>query len=342
MRVLLLLSGILLTSAVAQSQHASYRDSVEVHRTDTIYFEFGSEKIDAEALEKIYQMATDRPGALELYLEGHTDAVGTNDANELLAMRRSQAALEAFVDAGWPLEAVELRHFGERSLAIPTPSRERLNRRVLLRSGLPRRYVRLEGIVRGEDGTPLPGGAIAHGTYLQDTVTANQEGIFELWIPLNDSIRLDVFARQHFIETEKLIVKAEDPPPPRLEVTLQAATSGERLDIENLYFVGNRTVFLPGADIALERIYHFMAYNPEIKIELAGHVNHVGEPQPPGTHLHGLAGARAKIVYKYLVGRGISPKRMRFRSYSNYEMINPEAVTEEERRANRRVEIRVL
>ncbi|OAV44762.1 hypothetical protein A3850_009785 [Lewinella sp. 4G2] len=333
---------VLFTSSGVFAQTNGVKDSVEVHRNDTIYFDFAGADVDATAKTKIHQMVADRPGDLELYIEGHTDAVGTDAANEALAEARCQAARAAMIEAGWPADKVELRYFGERKLAVPTQAKERLNRRVLLRSGLPRTYIQLTGTVRDEVGNPIPGGAIAHGTYLIDTVTADDQGKFAIWLPADDPIRLDVFARRHFIETRDIKLSVADGPPPPFDVRLKLATTGRRIDIQNLYFVGNKTKLLPGGSTALERLYHFMEYNADTRIELAGHVNQPGEPQLPGTRLHALAGARAKVVYNYLVGRGIEPERMRYRSYSNYEMVNPNPVDEREMRANRRVEIRVL
>ena len=323
-------------------QTSSVKDSLEVHKTDTIYFPFASAELTEAANTQIKKMIADRPGELYLYLEGHTDAVGTKSANEDLAEQRSLATRAAFTNGGWPNEAVELRHFGERRLAINTNAKEVRNRRVLMRSGLPKRYALLSGTIRDEDGQPIPGGAIAHGTYLKDTVTADQSGRFSVWLPMNDSVTVDVFAQDHFIQTHNYFIGAGTPPPARLEVTLQRATPGRRFDINDLYFVHNKTKFLPGGIESLERLYHFMDYNSDIRIELAGHVNFPGGPQPPKSWAHNLAGARAKTVYDYLVNKGIPSNRMRYRSYSNYEMIVPGAKTEPDMRQNRRVEVRIV
>ena len=332
---------LLLFSVFGEGQQVAFKDSLEIHRTDTIYFDFASHELGEAAGAKIVGMAQDRPGNLHLYLEGHTDAVGTVSANEKLAKARSETTREAFIQAGWPAETVQLYHFGERRLSVPTSAREVRNRRVLMRSGLPKRYALLTGILRGENDEPLPGGAIAHGTYLQDTVTADQEGRFEVWLPLEDSLQIDLFAPGHFIENREYYLTDSTPLPP-LEVKLQAATVGKIVNIDKLYFVGNRTVFLPESHDALDRLYLFMDYNKRTRIELAGHVNHPGPPQGPGTWQHSLAGARAKTVYNYLVDRGIEPERLRFKSYSNYEMVNPTPKDAKEMKANRRVEIRVL
>jgi len=92
MHRLLLLLLIYALPVLLEAQVIGYVDSVEVHRTDTIYFEFGSDVLDSTATTAVSALAADRPGALELYLEGHTDAVGSDRANNDLARRRSGLA----------------------------------------------------------------------------------------------------------------------------------------------------------------------------------------------------------------------------------------------------------
>lgn len=324
-----------------KTQIVGFVDSVEVHRTDTIYFAFGSDVLDERARTQVQGLVADRPGELELYLEGHTDAVGSNTANEDLARRRSLNTLAAAKTAGWPADAIELRHFGERRLSVQTKGRERRNRRVLLRSGLPRRYARFRGTITDAEDKPLPGAVIAHGQYLEDTVRANPDGTYELFLPLKEAVRLDVFAENHFFSSHQLTLSEATPVPP-LVTQLVPATSGSRMSVPDLYFVGNQTNLLKESFPTLPRLLQFMRSSPDIRIELAGHVNSPGPKKPPGTWQYKLSFDRAKVIYDYLIKFGIEKKRLRFRGYSNYEMVFPEAKLERDMRANRRVEIRVL
>ena len=338
---LLLLLSVLFFAPLLRAQVIGYVDSVEVHRTDTIYFAFGSDELDAAAAAAVRQLAADRPGALELYLEGHTDAVGSDRANDDLARRRSNNTLSEVLAAGWPENAVDIRHFGEARLAVRSAGKERLNRRVLLRSGLPRRYARFRGRIMSTDGTPIPGGAIARSRYLRDTVRADDRGYYELVLPLDKGIRLDIYAKGHFFKSQVLILSENKPAPP-LETRLAPAIAGSRMNVEDLYFVGNETNLLAESAPTLPRLLQFMRTSPELRIELSGHVNNPAEPQGPGTWSYNLAINRAKVIYDYLIKFGIPKERLTFKGYSNWEMVNPKPKGKEEMRANRRVEIRVL
>ncbi|MEM1359185.1 MAG: OmpA family protein [Bacteroidota bacterium] len=337
---ILLLTPLFYTCGRAQV--VGYVDSVEVHRTDTIYFDFGSDVLDETALQAVAQLVADRPAKLELYLEGHTDAVGSNNANEALAEARSKNTLAAALDAGWPADAVEIRHFGERRLEVRTGQRERRNRRVLLRSGKPRRYARFYGRITNEAGLPLPGGVIAHGRYLQDTVRADESGRYELFLPLDEDLRLDIYAENHFFTSQHISLKEAQQVTDPLVTQLPAATPGAKMSVPDLYFVSNKADLLKESFPTLPRLLQFMRTSPELSIELAGHVNGPGPPKGVGTWQFTLAYNRAKFVYDYLVHFGINPNRMRYRGYSNFEMIYPNPKGEHQMRWNRRVEIRVL
>lgn len=324
----------------AEAQVLGYVDSVEVHRTDTIYFAFGSAELTDDALAKVNELVTDRPGNLELYLEGHTDAVGSDAANDRLAQRRSEQTRLAALAAGWPAEALEIRYFGETRLEVNTDQREWRNRRVLLRSGQPRRYARFRGQITDEQGRPLPGAAVAHSRYLKDSVKADGRGFYELMLPLEMGVRLDIYAENHFFKSEIIVLSQRKTVPP-LVTKLTPATVGSKLTVEDLYFVGNETNLLKESFPALPRLLLFLRSSPGLQIEIAGHVNKPGEAQGPGTWEFELAHNRAKTIYDFLIEFGIPPGRMTYKGYSNFEMINPTARTEKEMRANRRVEIRV-
>ncbi|WP_139211711.1 OmpA family protein [Neolewinella agarilytica] len=336
----LLLTFFFTMSLVAQI--TGYVDSVEIHRTDTIYFDFGSDELTEQSAAAVASLAADRPGELELYLEGHTDAVGSDALNDALAERRSQNTLAAALAAGWPADAVEIRHFGEKRPIIKTTDREWRNRRVLLRSGLPKRYARFRGRITDEAGNPLAGGVIAHGRYLQDTARSNDEGEYTLFLPLDEAIRLDVYARNHFFSSHTLTLEAASATDTALVTRLETAAVGSKISVPDLYFVGNRRDLLKESLPVLPRLLQFMRTSPEIRIELAGHVNSPGDKQGPGSWQFRLAEGRAKLVHDYLLHFGIPASRISCRGYSNFEMIYPKARGENEMRANRRVEIRVL
>lgn len=119
---------------------ARVRDKTRRIDLDTVTFEFGSASIVeseiprlegvAQAMEKLLK---DNPAETFL-IEGHTDAVGTDDANLALSDRRAEAVADAMSNVfGIPPENLTTQGYGEQYLKVNTEEPERENRRVAIR-----------------------------------------------------------------------------------------------------------------------------------------------------------------------------------------------------------------
>ena len=86
-----------------------------------------------------------------------------------------------------------------------------------------------------------------------------------------------------------------------------------------------------------------MQVNPQLKIEIAGHINYPNSPPVEQDSWYWqLSVARAKLVYDYLLENNIDSSRIKYAGYGNTQMRYPKATSEQEQALNRRVEIRVL
>jgi outer membrane protein OmpA-like peptidoglycan-associated protein len=119
---------------------ARVRDIARRIDLDTLNFEFGSASIGDSEVEKLDGVATamermlERNPAETFLIEGHTDAVGSDQANLALSDRRAEAVAEALTGAfGIPPENLATQGYGEQYLKINTQKPERENRRVTIR-----------------------------------------------------------------------------------------------------------------------------------------------------------------------------------------------------------------
>ena len=118
----------------------SLRERMRSISIDTIHFEFGSAEIGPEQavmLESVAAAIRDaanaNPGEVFL-IEGHTDAVGSDDDNLSLSDRRAQAVADVLSQQfGVPRENLVTQGYGEQFLLIPSDGPERRNRRVVVR-----------------------------------------------------------------------------------------------------------------------------------------------------------------------------------------------------------------
>lgn len=106
----------------------------------SINFEFGSAEIPRSEYRKVEQIARAMEQLLRrrrrasFLIEGHTDAVGSNQANQILSEDRASSLKSVLVRVfGIPSRALETVGYGEEYLLVPTQNEEWRNRRVTLR-----------------------------------------------------------------------------------------------------------------------------------------------------------------------------------------------------------------
>ena len=107
---------------------------------DTVNFEFGSFEVAPDQYPKLERLARiidrmlERNEAEVFLIEGHTDAVGSDEDNLTLSDRRAEAVAEILMSQfGVPIENLVTQGYGEQFLKVETEAPERLNRRVAFR-----------------------------------------------------------------------------------------------------------------------------------------------------------------------------------------------------------------
>ena len=119
---------------------ARIRDKVPRIDLDTITFETGSAEIpmdQAKSLRKVAEainkVLDDDPSETFL-IEGHTDAVGSDEDNLILSDERAESVARVLTDAfNVPPENLATQGYGERYLKVRTDGPEQENRRVTVR-----------------------------------------------------------------------------------------------------------------------------------------------------------------------------------------------------------------
>ncbi len=112
---------------------------------------------------------------------------------------------------------------------------------------------------------------------------------------------------------------------------------GQTIGIEKLYFDADSTRLKRECIPVLDELYQFMSGNTDLAIEIGGHTNDI----PPDEFCDKLSSSRAKAVAEYLINKGISDSRVKFRGYGKRQPLYPNVNTDNRRR-NQRVEIKIL
>ena len=134
---------------------SSVRERMPRVDIDTITFETGSWEISPDQIDRLAMIADGINRAIaanpsEVFLiEGHTDAVGSDDDNLSLSDRRAESvALALSEQFQVPSENLTTQGYGEQYLKVPSQGPLRENRRVAAR--------RITPLLTGQNGGPPP------------------------------------------------------------------------------------------------------------------------------------------------------------------------------------------
>ena len=152
----------------------------------------------------------------------------------------------------------------------------------------------------------------------------------------NSNLKLN---RKVEIFYEELIIEKILPKDDKKELSQQVSTAkvGDKFVLKNLYFYNRSGIFVPESRPILEELLKIMLENPNLKIEIQGHIC-----CQKGTDVEETAKVRALAVYNYLINNGINKNRLSYKSFGSSKPIHiiPEK-NEDERNENRRVEIQI-
>lgn len=120
---------------------------------------------------------------------------------------------------------------------------------------------------------------------------------------------------------------------------------GETVVLNNLNFYPGRHYLVPAALPELERLIQILQENPNMEIEIQGHIccklDSI-DGLDVNTQTYSLSANRAEYIFDQLVLAGISAERMKHRGFAGSRPLIVPEITETDRARNRRVEIMIL
>ncbi|MEZ4920552.1 MAG: OmpA family protein [Saprospiraceae bacterium] len=330
-------------------------DSLLTRYDFRVYFETSESQITEEAalvLDSLVAGIDSTKGLIRIQVTAHTDSIGSGRSNLLLSSRRATKVKEALVERGLHPMQITIQGFGERDPHASNETEEgrQENRCAVITVRIERPMVTLKGTIRNpKTQQGIPNALVLFASKgKQDSVRTDSNGVYFARLPANTTVRVDAYARDYFFETLMLELYGDkiltDKYHLDKDLELQPIEIGERYIIQNLFFQPGLAYLLPVCEPTLPKVLRFMRINPDIKIEIAGHI-HSWDKDPNEFYPHGyrLSRNRALLVYEYLLRYGIEKERMTFEGYSNTQMLYPPGKASElEISQNRRVEVWVV
>lgn len=127
------------------------------------------------------------------------------------------------------------------------------------------------------------------------------------------------------------------PPPAAPKLNSGKLKAGDIVRLDKVYFDASKYDLKPESIAALTELLNFLKNNAGVFVEIGGHTNNV----PGEQFANELSTNRAKAVADWLTEQGITAERVQFKGYGKKNPIQ-QNTTPEGRRANQRVEIKIL
>ncbi|MEN9928361.1 MAG: hypothetical protein RLZZ231_282 [Bacteroidota bacterium] len=271
-----------------------------------VYFDSNKHELNAPETERLNQWLVLNKASKIVAINGYTDEDGSHIFNDSLAKKRVHFVYQFIQNKIKIRDDFKTRSYGEDFKQAVNKAE---NRKVTLYFIEPKDLAKEEELLGIKKETPVSSEIPVAELNFPDTL------VFENPNGTKSEFKLDV----NFMKS------------------VSKAIPGEKLKIENLNFLINTYIVVNESRGKLYELLLVLQKNPKLKIEIQGNICCM-----PVDRLN-LSAQRAKAVYGFLISNGIDKSRLSYKGFgSSRPMYELPEKSEEERAANRRVEVLIL
>lgn len=271
-----------------------------------VYFDSNKHELNAPETERLNQWLALNKASKIVAINGYTDEDGSHIFNDSLAKKRVHFVYQFIQNKVKIRDDFKTRSYGEDFKQAINKAE---NRKVTLYYIEPKDLAKEEELLGIKKESPVSSEIPVAELNFPDTL------VFENPNGTKSEFKLDV----NFMKS------------------VSKAIPGEKLKIENLNFLINTYIVVNESRGKLYELLLVLQKNPKLKIEIQGNICCM-----PVDRLN-LSAQRAKAVYGFLISNGIDKSRLSYKGFgSSRPMYELPEKSEEERAANRRVEVLIL
>ena len=168
--------------------------------------------------------------------------------------------------------------------------------------------------------------------------TSDKEGNFLSTLTYGKDYGLNISKKGYLFYSENFSLHGIDNKKEyKIDVPLQGIEAGNKVVLKNIFFDTNKYDIKKESKTELEKLIAFLNENPNVKIEISGHTDDVGDDALNKT----LSQNRAKAVYTYLITLRIDARRLVYKGYGKWQPIAPNT-SDDGRQLNRRTEFKIM
>jgi outer membrane protein OmpA-like peptidoglycan-associated protein len=187
-------------------------------------------------------------------------------------------------------------------------------------------------------------------SYYQEVV--DEQGIFLVPLPIGKQYAMNVNKEAYLFHSENFALESSNtstdpflmiiplqkiPPMPEPNAVVKEEVISPPVVLKNVFFETASADLKPISKIELDRLYNLLKEQTDLRIQINGHTDDVGNDDDNMA----LSVARAKAVFEYLVSKGIESSRMRSKGFGETMPVASND-TKEGKRQNRRTEFQMI
>jgi len=179
---------------------------------------------------------------------------------------------------------------------------------------------------------------LATGAVLANFTSAETTGNYLISLPSGKDYAISVKAENFLFFSENITVGTSNGYVELVKnIELQKIEVGNKVVLKNVFFETGKSTLTKSSETELQNLINLLNNAPNVKIEISGHTDNVGNAAKNKT----LSEQRAKAVVDYLVSKGIDSKRLTYKGYG-FERPIAANTTKEGRQQNRRTEFEII
>ncbi len=180
---------------------------------------------------------------------------------------------------------------------------------------------------------------LANGQTVMQASSMAGTGEFLVCLPANKNYLMNVSKNGFLFASENFSLKgmSNDLKPFEKNVGLTPIKVGEKVILKNIFFETASYSLKDESRIELQKLKAFLVLNPNIKIQICGHTDNIGDKKSNQL----LSENRAKAVFDFLINQDITKERLSFKGYGDLVPIDSND-TEMGRANNRRTEFIII
>ena len=222
--------------------------------------------------------------------------------------------------------------------------------------------IAVTGALKNKEGKPIPGAKIivksnTTGELIDTYFSNSTTGKYYMVLNRGENFNLSFEAEGYLFHSENIDTPKENEYSQVVnDIAIEQIKEDATIILNNLFFDSNKSILKKESTVELEKVYKFLAENPNVSVEISGHTDSQGKPDANLA----LSKARAKAVVTYLTNsknkiyrvapyyyKGIDPKRLIIKGYGSTQPIASNTLPDGKpdpagMKMNRRVEFKII